>query len=40
MKPLLHWWLFVSLIVVITFAFAYFGLFLEVWDKDKQSFHF
>ena len=40
MKPLLHWWLFVSLIVVITFAFAYFGLFLEVWDKDRTKLSF
>ena len=32
--------LFVSLIVVITFAFAYFGLFLEVWDKDRTKLSF
>ena len=40
MKPLLRWWLFVSLIVVTTFAFAYFGLFLEVWDKDRTKLSF
>ena len=40
MKPLLRWWLFVSLIVIITFAFAYFGLFLEVWDKDRTKLSF
>jgi len=40
MKPLLRWWLFVSIIIVITFAFTYFGLFVEVWDKDRTKLSF
>ena len=40
MKPLLRWWLFVSIIIVITFAFTYFGLFVDVWDKDRTKLSF
>ena len=40
MKPLLRWWLFVSLTLVLTFAFYYFGLFAEVWDKDRTKLSF
>ena len=40
MRPLLRWWLFVSLIVVVAFAFTYFGLFLEVYDKDRTKLSF
>ncbi len=40
MRPLLRWWLFISLTVVLTFAFYYFGLFAEVWDKDRTKLSF
>ncbi len=40
MKPLLRWWLFISLTIVLTFAFYYFGLFSEVWDKDRTKLSF
>ena len=40
MKPLLRWWLFISLTIILTFAFYYFGLFSEVWDKDKTKLSF
>ena len=40
MKPLLRWWIFVSLIIVISFAFTYFGLFVDVWDKDRTKLSF
>ena len=40
MKPLLRWWLFISLTFVLTFAFYYFGLFAEVWDKDRTKLSF
>ena len=40
MKPLLRWWLFISLTIILTFAFYYFGLFAEVWDKDRTKLSF
>ena len=40
MKPLLRWWLFISLTVVLTFTFYYFGLFSEVWEKDRTKLSF
>ena len=40
MKPLLRWWLFISLKIILTFAFYYFGLFAEVWDKDRTKLSF
>ena len=40
MKPLLRWWLFISLTLVLTFAFYYFGLFADVWDKDRTKLSF
>ena len=40
MKPLLRWWLFISLTVILTFAFYYFGLFSEVWNKDRTKLSF
>ena len=40
MKPLLRWWLFISLTVVLAFSFYYFGLFAEVWDKDRTKLSF
>ena len=40
MKPLLRWWLFISLTIILTFAFYYFGLFSEVWDKDRTKLSF
>ena len=40
MKPLLRWWLFISLTLILVFAFYYFGLFAEVWDKDRTKLSF
>ena len=40
MKPLLRWWLFISLTIILTFAFYYLGLFAEVWDKDRTKLSF
>ena len=40
MKPLLRWWLFISLTIILTFSFYYFGLFAEVWDKDRTKLSF
>jgi hypothetical protein len=40
MKPLLRWWLFISLTLILAFAFYYFGLFAEVWDKDRTKLSF
>ena len=40
MKPLLRWWLFISLTIILTFASYYFGLFTEVWDKDRTKLSF
>jgi len=40
MKPLLRWWLFISLTIILTFAFYYFGLFSEVWNKDRTKLSF
>ena len=40
MKPLLRWWLFISLTLVLTFAFYYFGLFSEVYEKDRTKLSF
>ena len=40
MKPLLRWWLFISLTIILTFAFYYFSLFAEVWDKDRTKLSF
>ena len=40
MKPLLRWWLFISLAIILTFASYYFGLFSEVWDKDRTKLSF
>ena len=40
MKPLLRWWLFISLTIILTFASYYFGLFSEVWDKDRTKLSF
>ncbi len=40
MKPLLRWWLFISLTIILTFAFYYFGLFSEVWSKDRTKLSF
>ena len=40
MKPLLRWWLFISLTIILNFSFYYFGLFAEVWDKDRTKLSF
>jgi len=40
MKRLLRWWLFISLTLILAFAFYYFGLFAEVWDKDRTKLSF
>ena len=40
MKPLLRWWLFISLTLLLTFAFNYFGLFADLWDKDRTKLSF
>ena len=40
MIPLLRWWLFISLTIILTFSFYYFGLFAEVWDKDRTKLSF
>ena len=40
MKPLLRWWLFISLTILRTFSSYYFGLFTEVWDKDRTKLSF